>query len=86
LRETIMIGVTSVNDCRYCRWGHSPWAMLRGVPLKEVNQNLCQQTGTLKAQDPTEAEAILLAQYYAENLDPIDLEAMEDLRKSRSAA
>jgi hypothetical protein len=25
LREQVMLGVTSVNDCRYCSWGIPPW-------------------------------------------------------------
>jgi len=23
LREKVVLGVTSVNDCRYCKWGHT---------------------------------------------------------------
>ncbi|WP_028054411.1 carboxymuconolactone decarboxylase family protein [Sinorhizobium medicae] len=86
LREKVMLGVTSVNDCRYCQWGHSHWAMAHGVPLEEVNQILCQQTEALKAQNPAEAEAILFAQYYAENLDRIDPESIDNLRKYYSDA
>ena len=40
LREKLMLGVTSVNDCRYCKWGHTHWAMAKGVPLEEVNRIL----------------------------------------------
>ena len=25
LREKVMLGVTAINDCRYCGWGHSHW-------------------------------------------------------------
>jgi AhpD family alkylhydroperoxidase len=37
LREKVMLGVTSVTDCRYCQWGHTHWAMAHGVPLDEIN-------------------------------------------------
>ncbi|WP_457091801.1 carboxymuconolactone decarboxylase family protein [Microvirga sp. P5_D2] len=43
LREKVMLGVTSVTDCRYCQWGHTHWAMAHGVPLEEVNQILGHQ-------------------------------------------
>jgi AhpD family alkylhydroperoxidase len=65
LREKVMLGVTSITDCRYCAWGHSHWAMAHGVPLEEVNQILTQQIGTLDARNPAEAAAILFAQHYA---------------------
>jgi AhpD family alkylhydroperoxidase len=79
LREKVMLGVTSVTDCRYCQWGHSHWAMAHGVPLEEVNQILSQQVESLRAQNPAEAEAILFAQHYAENLEQFDPAATEDL-------
>ena len=72
LREKVMLGVTSVTDCRYCQWGHSHWAMAQGVPLEEINQILGLQGEPLKAMDPAEATAILFAQHYAENLDRFD--------------
>ena len=37
LREKVMLGVTSVTDCRYCQWGHTHWAMANGVPLEAVS-------------------------------------------------
>ena len=40
LREKVMLGATSVTDCRYCAWGHGHWAMANGVSLEEVNQIL----------------------------------------------
>jgi AhpD family alkylhydroperoxidase len=80
LREKVMLGVTSVTDCRYCRWGHSHWAMAHGVPLEEVNQILGQQIESLEARNPAEAEAILFAQHYAEHLDQFDPRSIENLR------
>jgi AhpD family alkylhydroperoxidase len=81
LREKIMLGVTSITDCRYCQWGHTHWAMAQGVPLEEVNQILGHQIESLKAKNPAEAAAILFAQHYAENLDQFDPESIENLRK-----
>ena len=86
LREKVMLGVTSVTDCRYCQWGHTHWAMAHGVPLEEVNQILGHQIESLKAKNPAEAAAILFAQHYAENLDRFDPESIENLRKYYSDA
>ena len=86
LREKVMLGVTSVTDCRYCQWGHTHWAMAHGVPLEEVNQILGQQIESLQAKNPAEAAAILFAQHYAENLDRFDPESIENLRKHYSDA
>ena len=86
LREKVMLGVTSITDCRYCQWGHTHWALARGVPLEEVNQILGQQTESLAANNPAEAAAILFAQHYAENLDRFDPESIENLRKYYSDA
>jgi AhpD family alkylhydroperoxidase len=86
LREKVMLGVTSVTDCRYCQWGHTHWAMAHGVSLEEINQILGHQIGSLEAKNPAEAAAILFAQHYAENLDQCDPEAIENLRKHYSNA
>ena len=86
LREKVMLGVTSITDCRYCQWGHTHWAMAHGVPLEEVNQILGQQIESLEAKNPAEAAAILFAQHYAENLDRFDPESIENLRKYYSDA
>lgn len=86
LREKIMLGVTAVTDCRYCKWGHSYWAMAHGVPLEEVNQILGQQTESLRAKDPAEAAAILFAQQYAENLDGGNSASTENLQRYYSDA
>jgi AhpD family alkylhydroperoxidase len=86
LREKVMLGVTSVTDCRYCQWGHSHWALAHGVPLEEINQILGLQGEPLRAMDPAEATAILFAQHYAENLDRFDPAARENLRQYFSDA
>jgi len=74
-----MLGVTAINDCRYCAWGHSHWAASQGIPLEEVNRILSSQVGSLKASDPAEAAAILFGQHYAEHLGTIDPEAVKNL-------
>lgn len=81
LREKVILGVTSINDCRYCAWGHSHWAMAHGVSLEEVNQILGHQTDAMQASDAAEAAAILFAQHYAEHLDHFDPDAVENLLK-----
>ncbi len=86
LREKLFLAVTSVNDCRYCKWGHTHWAMAQGVPLEEVNQILSHQIELLEAKNPAEAAAILFAQHYAEELDQFDPEAIENLRRYYSDA
>ena len=86
LREKLFLAVSSINDCRYCKWGHTHWAMAQGVPLEEVNQILGHQAESLVAKNPAEAAAILFAQHYAEQLDQFDPESMENLRKYYSDA
>jgi len=86
LREKVVLGVTSVNDCRYCKWGHTHWAMAHGVSLDEINLILGHQTAELEAKDPAEAAAILFAQHYAEHLDQFDPEAIDNLRDYYSKA
>jgi AhpD family alkylhydroperoxidase len=86
LREKVMLGVTSINDCRLCTWGHTHWAMANGVPLAEVTQILGLQTDSLEAKSPAEAAAILFARHYAENLDRFDPQSIENLRTHYSDA
>ena len=86
LREKVVLGVTSINDCRYCEWGHTHWALANGVPLEEVNQILGLQLDSLAAKNPAEAAAILFAQHYAEHRDRIDPQSIENLRQHYSEA
>lgn len=86
LREKLFLAVSSINDCRYCKWGHTHWAMAQGVPLEEVNQILGHQAESLVAKNPGEAAAILFAQHYAEQLDQFDPESIENLRQFYSDA
>jgi len=86
VREKVMLGVTAINDCRYCAWGHSHWAAAQGIPLEEVNEILSSQVGSLEASDPAEAAAILFGQHYAEQLDEIEPESVQNLRNFFSEA
>lgn len=86
LREKIFLGVTSVNDCRYCKWLHTHWSMAHGVPLEEVNRILGLQVESLEAENPAEAAAILFGRRYAEHRDQVDAESMENLRRHFSDA
>jgi AhpD family alkylhydroperoxidase len=79
LREKVMLGVTAINDCQYCAWGHSHWALMQGVPLEDVNRILMDQDDHLKAEKPAEAAAILFGQHYAEHLGEIDPESVSNL-------
>ena len=86
LREKVMLGVISINNCRMCEWGHTHWAMSKGVPLEEVNQILGHDIESLHAGNPAEAAAILFARHYAENLDRIAPESLSNLRQYYSEA
>jgi AhpD family alkylhydroperoxidase len=63
LREQIMLAVTSVNDCRYCNWGHTALALRNGVDLTALRQTL--DSGSLSADSTPDAVAILYAQHVA---------------------
>lgn len=86
LREKLFLAVSSINDCRYCKWGHTHWALAKGVPLEEVNQILVHQAESLEAKNPAEAAAILFSQHYAEQLDQFDPDSLENLRQFYSDA
>lgn len=80
LREKIYLAVTSINDCRFCEWGHSHWAMAHGMSLDAVNEVLGQESKSLEAENSAEAVAILFARHYAEHFDRIDPESIKNLR------
>jgi AhpD family alkylhydroperoxidase len=64
LREKVIIGVTSVNDCRWCSWLHTGIALRHGVDLDELQSLLGSGTfGTAADREPT---AILFAQHFAD--------------------
>jgi AhpD family alkylhydroperoxidase len=86
LREKVMLGVTAINDSRFCAWGHSHWAFSQGVSLEEVNQILGSQDGSYKTSDPAEAAAILFGQQCAGNFGRKDPDSLKMLRNFFSPA
>jgi AhpD family alkylhydroperoxidase len=66
LREKVCIGVTSVNDCRWCTWLHTGIALQHGVNLGELQSLL--DSDTFGAPNEREATAILFAQHFAQTL------------------
>ncbi len=78
LREKIMLAVTSVNDCRYCSWGHTRLALANGVDIDELNQLLSHE-GVNVGSD-ADAAAVLYAQHYADTDGKVDPEAIVQLK------
>jgi AhpD family alkylhydroperoxidase len=64
LREKVIIGVTSVNDCRWCSWLHTGIALQQGANLAELRSLL--GSGTFGTTTDPEATAILFAQHFAD--------------------
>jgi AhpD family alkylhydroperoxidase len=79
LREKIYLAVTAINDCRFCQWGHSHWAVAHGVTLEEINALLEAESPSIAAANPGEAAAILYARHYAEQLGQSDPSAPKAL-------
>lgn len=86
IREKVCLGVTAINDCRFCAWGHSHWAISVGISPEEVNKILSSQDRSLEASDPAEAAAILFGQHYAEQLGKTDPESVKNLSNYFSPA
>ena len=63
LREQVMLAVTSVNDCRYCNWGHTALALRNGVDLTALRQTL--DGGSLGPDSTPGDVAVLYAQHVA---------------------
>lgn len=78
LREQIMLGCTSVNDCRYCDWFHTQMALKNAVDLEELNQFLANPGGTNLPEET--AIAVLYAQHFAENRGKVSKDARERLK------
>jgi AhpD family alkylhydroperoxidase len=64
--EKIMLSVTQVNDCRYCRYGHLHMALQAGVSEPEIQHLLIGDLGTFPKE---ESIALAFAQHYAEQGD-----------------
>lgn len=65
LAEKILLMVSGINDCRYCRWLHSHLALRGGVAQDEIDGLLNQWVpGDL---DAGERAALRFAMHYAES-------------------
>lgn len=82
LREQVMLGVTQVNDCRYCDWVHSGLALANGVNRAELDTLL--ETGAGMG-DTRSAVAVLFAQHFADSLRRPDTAAQQRLRQNFNA-
>ena len=77
--ERVMLAVTQVNDCRYCRFGHSRAALAAGVSQEQLSDLLAGEFDSLP---PDEVVAIAFAQHYAEQRghpDPVALRRLEEV-------
>lgn len=83
LREKVMLGVTSVNDCRYCTWVHTGLALSNGVDLDELQHLL--DAGTFGKVDGREATAILFAKHFADTVREPSADARAALANEFSA-
>lgn len=64
-RERLMLAVTEVNGCRYCRTFHIGQAREAGISLEEINIYLL---GTIPDDIPEDQKlAVCYAQHWAEN-------------------
>lgn len=81
LREKVFLGVTSVNDCRYCKWLHTRLSLGQGVTLAEIEQILGDLVESSNMTDPADAAAIRFGRDYAERLDQYDTNAIAALRR-----
>jgi AhpD family alkylhydroperoxidase len=60
----VILGVTSVNDCRWCSWLHTGIALKQGASLDELQSLL--SAGSFGTVTDGEATAILFAQHFAD--------------------
>lgn len=78
-RERIMLTVTEVNGCRYCRYAHAKMALKSGLTEEEID---ALSSGAFHNCPAEEVPALLYAQHWAENRgtpDPdIRLEIIEN--------
>jgi AhpD family alkylhydroperoxidase len=63
-RERLMLTVTEVNGCKYCRYAHARMALKAGLLPQELDQFLA---GNFPSETPAqEIPALLYAQHWAE--------------------
>ena len=77
-RERLMVTVTEVNGCRYCRYYHASEALKAGITQEELEEFLA---GSIPEDTPAgECLALAYAQHWAENDAQPDPEFREKLR------
>ncbi len=79
-RERLMMAVTEVNDCRYCRTFHVQQAYQVGLSEQEIKTYL---SGIIPEDMPLEEKlAVCYAKYWAENDSQPDLESQKQIREA----
>ena len=79
-RERLMMAVTEVNDCRYCRTFHIQQAYQVGLSEQEIQTYL---SGIIPEDMPPEEKlAVCYAKYWAENDAQPDLESQNQIREA----
>lgn len=64
-RERLMMAVTEVNGCRYCRYYHASEALKAGISQAELEEFM--KGGIPEDTPPEEVQALAYAQHWAEN-------------------
>ena len=78
-RERLMMAVTEVNGCRYCRTFHIGQAKEAGISMEEINTYLL---GNIPDDIPEEQKlAVCYAQHWAENDASADEDYEEQVRE-----
>jgi AhpD family alkylhydroperoxidase len=78
-RERLMMAVTEVNGCRYCRSFHIGQAREAGISLEEINIYLL---GTIPEDIPEDQKlAVCYAQHWAENDQQADKDYQQQVRE-----
>ncbi|MHA1707894.1 MAG: carboxymuconolactone decarboxylase family protein [Candidatus Heimdallarchaeaceae archaeon] len=76
LREKIMLVVTVVNGCIYCKWGHTKLALEKGCTEEEIENIMIHDFNSC---DSSEVVALAFAQHYAETKGNYSKEAYDRL-------
>lgn len=76
LREKIMLAVTVVNGCIYCKWGHTKLALDKGCSKEEIEDIMIHDFNSC---DSSEVVALAFAQHYAETKGNYSKEAYDRL-------
>ncbi|RLD97961.1 MAG: carboxymuconolactone decarboxylase family protein [Bacteroidetes bacterium] len=79
-RERLMLAVTEVNLCRYCRTFHVGQAKQAGIPIEEITVYL---KGTIPDEVPDEQKlAVCYARHWAETNSQPDLDYINQVKET----